>query len=565
MARIRLSLAQIDLVVGDLDGNVERVVAAIGRAESSGVDLLLAPELAVTGYPPEDLLLKPAFVEDNLAAIARVAAATGEVVAVVGYVGRQGDRLANAAAVCHRGEVVGTYAKRNLPNYAVFDEQRYFAPGTGALELFEVAGVPVGLSICEDAWSADGPIRALGAGGAQLVANLNASPFHQGKRDERYATLAARAAEAAVPIAYANLVGGQDELVFDGASMVTDAAGAVIAQAPQFVEHDLVVDLDLDVAGPCGPSLPLVQLTSSTRSSGEPVAPALAPSLEPTEELYRALVLGTRDYVTKNGFDEVVIGLSGGIDSTLVAVVAADALGPERVHGVLMPSRYSSDHSVADAESLADALGIGHRAIPIEPAHRALVEMLEPHLGGALPGLTEENLQSRIRGVLLMALSNAEGWLVLTTSNKSESAVGYSTLYGDSAGGFAVIKDVPKLAVYELCRWRNRRAADAGEPPPVPTSVLDKPPSAELRPDQRDDQSLPSYDELDPLLASYVEGDRTAAELIAQGADPELVRRITRLVDLAEYKRRQFPPGPRVTSKAFGKDRRLPITNGYRS
>jgi NAD+ synthase (glutamine-hydrolysing) len=580
VTRLRVALAQRNLVVGDLDANVAALVGAVEEAAAHGCDLVVFPELAVTGYPPEDLLLKPAFVGDNLDALDRVAAATTpSCVAVVGFVDRHADgTLRNAAAVCHGGHVMGVYAKRHLPNYAVFDEQRYFVPGDEPLVLYEVAGVPVAVSICEDAWRRDGPIAAAAAGGARLVANLNASPYHAGKVALREAMLAERAQESGCPIVYVNLVGGQDELVFDGASLVVDAGGAVVARAAQCAEDLLVCDLDLDLdLGPdpgrdldasraAGrPNLPVVRLTTSSSAAELPTrAPTLATPLDPVGEIYEALVLGVRDYVGKNGFAEVVIGLSGGVDSSLVAAIAADALGASNVHGVLMPSRYSSEHSVTDADALADALGIDRRTIGIEPAHRALLDLLAPSLGDRPPGLTEENLQSRIRGVLLMALSNAFGWLVLTTSNKSESAVGFSTLYGDSAGGFAVIKDVPKLWVYDLCRWRNERARDRGEQPPIPEAVLTKPPSAELRPDQRDDQSLPPYDVLDPLLAAYVEQDRTVAELIAHGHDPDLVRRVARLVDLAEYKRRQFPPGPRVTTKAFGKDRRLPITNRYR-
>ena len=559
-------MAQLDLVVGDLDGNVDAIVAAVVAAEGERCDLVVLPELAVTGYPPEDLLLKPTFVRDAAEALARVAAAAVDVVAVVGTVEADGDRLWNAAAVCHGGAVVGTYRKRRLPNYAVFDEQRYFTPGDEPLRLWGVAGLPVGVSVCEDAWAPAGPIPGQAGGGARLVVNLNASPYHAGKVGDREGMLAERANEADCPIVYVNLVGGQDELVFDGGSLVVGADGRVLARSPQFVEDLTVVDLDVPErpAPPAAP-LPVVALTASSAAAGLPeVASPVAPPLPRAREVYEALVLGTRDYVTKNGFRDVVIGLSGGIDSSLVATIAADALGPEHVHGVLMPSRYSSEHSVGDARALADALGIEWRTIPIEPAHEALEGMLAPSFAGTEPDLTEENLQSRIRGVLLMALSNKHGWMVLTTSNKSESAVGYSTLYGDSAGGFAVIKDLPKLWVYELCRDRNDRAAAAGERPPVPTSVIDKPPSAELRPDQRDDQSLPPYEVLDPLIEAYVEHDRTVGDLVAAGHDPELVRRIARLVDLAEYKRRQFPPGPRVTTKAFGKDRRLPITNGYR-
>jgi NAD+ synthase (glutamine-hydrolysing) len=564
-----MALAQIDHRVGDLAGNARRIEEVLAEAEGQDVDLVAFPELAITGYPPEDLLLKDRFVAENLEALARVARATGEVAAVVGFVDRVGDELRNAAALCHRGQVVGVHHKRRLPNFSVFDEQRYFTPGSGPPLLFEVAGVAVGLSVCEDLWSAGGPVADLGRAGAALVVNVNASPYHQGKQAERRAVLAERAVEAGCWVAYVNVVGGQDELVFDGDSTVVDSTGEVVACAPRFEERLLVVDLDLPgrgeatPAGGAGPTQATVPVTARSRASGSPLVPRCPAPLDPVAEVYAALVLGTRDYVTKNGFSDVVLGLSGGVDSSLVAVIAADALGADRVHGVLMPSRYSSEHSVGDAEALAEAIGLDRCTVPIEPAHRAFAEMLDGPLGG-LEGLTEENLQSRVRGIVLMALSNARGWMVVTTSNKSESAVGYSTLYGDSAGGYAVIKDVPKLLVYELCRHRNRVARDAGAVPPVPESVLTKAPSAELRPDQTDDQSLPPYEELDPLLEALVERDRTPADLVAEGHDEALVRRIARLVDLAEYKRRQFPPGPRVTTKAFGKDRRLPITNAYR-
>jgi len=567
MARLRVALAQRNLVVGDLDGNTAQILDVLAACESASCDLVVFPELAITGYPPEDLVLKSAFVADNLACLARIAAATGGTVAVVGFVDRaDDDDLWNAAAVCHRGAVVGVYRKQVLPNYAVFDEQRYFTAGPESDSLFVVAGVPVGVSICEDAWYPAGPIAQQSGGGARLIVNLNASPYHAGKVAVREAMLAERANEADCPIVYVNLVGGQDELVFDGASVVVDRAGHVLARAGACVEQTLVVDIEVpERPAVASRPLPLVALTSASQADGEPrLDSPLPPSPDPVREVYDALVLATRDYVTKNGFSEVVIGLSGGVDSSLVAAIATDALGADRVHGLLMPSRYSSDHSIGDAEALAGTLGIDHRTIAIEPAHAALLDMLAPSLPGGAPDLTEQNLQSRIRGVLLMALSNACGWMVLTTSNKSESAVGYSTLYGDSAGGFAVIKDVPKLLVYELCHDRNRRAVAAGDVAPIPETVLTKPPSAELKPDQRDDQSLPPYEVLDPLLAAYVEQDRTVADLIADGHHPDLVRRIARLVDLAEYKRRQFPPGPRITTKAFGKDRRLPITNGYR-
>jgi len=568
VARLRIALAQLNTRVGDLDANVERIVSSIEEAERAACDVVAFPELAITGYPPEDLLLKPGFVADNRVALDAIAARTGRCVAVVGFVAADRD-LHNAAAVCAGGRVVGTYHKRLLPNYAVFDEQRYFVAGSEPLRLFEVAGVRLGVSVCEDAWSPDGPVAAQAAGGAELVVNINASPYFAGRLEARERMLATRAADTSCAVVYVNQVGGQDELVFDGASLVFDAEGSLVARAHQFTEELLVVDLDvrpvfrkrlLDPRGRASATpLEVVAVTGPSSAPPSDHRPAsVAPVLDPVAEVYQALVVGTRDYVGKNGFTDVVIGLSGGIDSSLVACVAVDALGADHVHGVSMPSRYSSEGSRTDAEELAANLGIGLATIAIEPAHSAFVEMLAPSFVGRAPDLTEENLQSRIRGVLLMALSNKFGWMVLTTGNKSEVAVGYSTLYGDSAGGFAVIKDVPKTLVYELGRHRN------GLGPAVPEAVFVKPPSAELRPDQRDDQSLPPYEVLDPLLEAYVERDMTADELEAAGFDPALVRRVTRLVDLAEYKRRQSPPGVRVTPKAFGKDRRLPITNGYR-
>jgi NAD+ synthase (glutamine-hydrolysing) len=573
VAKVRIAACQINTVVGDLDGNVTRVLDGLDRAEAAGADVALFPELALTGYPPEDLLLKPGFVADNLEALEKVAARTGRCAAVVGFVDKGRD-LYNAAAVCAFGEVKGTYRKRHLPNYAVFDEQRYFAPGTGAPTLFVIGGVRMGVSICEDAWNPNGPIAEQAAGGAELILNINASPYYANRLAERERMLSTRATDAASALVYVNQVGGQDELVFDGASIVMDADGRLLASARQFVEEDLVVDIEvrpvfrkrlLDPRGRAtAPDLPAVIVTDSAQVNDEPAAPVLAPVLDPVEEIYEALVLGTRDYVTKNGFTDVVIGLSGGIDSSLVAAIAVDALGAEHVHGVSMPSRYSSEGSRSDAKRLADVLHIDYRTIAIEPAHDALLQMLASSFEGRAEDLTEENLQSRIRGVLLMALSNKFNWMVLTTGNKSEMAVGYSTLYGDTAGGFAVIKDVPKTLVYRLCRMRNARAAEGGSTEVIPEDVLTKPPSAELRPDQRDDQSLPPYEVLDPILEAYVEGDLTAGELEEAGFDPAVVRLVVGLVDRSEYKRRQSPPGVRVTPKAFGKDRRVPITNRYR-
>jgi NAD+ synthase (glutamine-hydrolysing) len=575
MNRLRVALCQLNVVVGDLAGNAERIVNALHQAEEVGADVAVFPELAVTGYPPEDLLLKPGFIADNLSALAKVAGATERCAAIVGFVDERTD-LYDAAAVCAFGQVQGVYHKHRLPNYSVFDEKRYFAPGTGATQLFLIGGVRIGVSVCEDAFDPAGPIAQQAAAGAELVININASPYYAGRVAERERMLATRAADASCSLVYVNLVGGQDELIFDGASVVLDANGDLLASAPQFEETVMAVDLEvrpvyrkrlLDPRGrPTAPPLPVTAVSSEGRQSGDGsrLPAVISPLLDPIEEIYRALVLGTHDYVTKNGFSDVVVGLSGGIDSSMVAVIATDALGPSHVHGVSMPSRYSSGHSRSDAQILAERLEIDYRTIPIEPAHAALLEMLAPSFEGLDEDLTEENLQSRIRGVVMMALSNKNNWMVLTTGNKSELAVGYSTLYGDTAGGFAVLKDVTKTMVYRLARWRNDSDGAVGRPGPIPVAVITKPPSAELRPDQRDDQSLPPYDILDPILEAYVEGDMTADELVEAGFDEQLVRRVVRLVDLAEYKRRQSPLGVRVSPKAFGKDRRVPITNGYR-
>ncbi len=569
--RLRVATCQLDTVVGDLDGNVDAVLAALAEAEARGCDLAVFPELTLTGYPPEDLLLRPAFVEANLAALERVAAATRDCVAVVGFVDG-GDALGNAAAICAGGRVHGVVRKQLLPNYGPFDERRYFEPGGVDQPLFEIAGVPVGVTICEDAWAPAGPIARAAGGGAHVVLVLNASPYHRGKASDRERMIATRAADAGAAIVYANLVGGQDELIFDGGSFVVDAEGSLVARSPQFREHLAVAELEIRPVyrkrlvdprhGPAVATLPVVPVTpvAGERPAASDATNVVTAPLDPVGEVYLALTLATRDYVRKNGFTDVVIGLSGGVDSSLVAAIAADALGADHVHGVLMPSRYSSDHSVADAAALAAALGIDARTIPIDEAHRAFESMLAPSFADRAADLTEENLQSRLRGVTLMALSNKFGWLVLTTSNKSESAVGYATLYGDTAGAFSVIKDVPKLLVYELCRWRNARDGV----PVIPESVLTKPPSAELRPDQRDDQSLPPYEVLDPIIEGFVDEDRSVDELVAAGFDRAVVERIARLVVLAEYKRRQTAPGARISTKAFGKDRRLPITNRYR-
>jgi NAD+ synthase (glutamine-hydrolysing) len=571
VARLRIALAQINPTVGDLDGNVALIKAAYDEAEAAGCDIVAFPELAITGYPPEDLVLKPGFVADNKHALASIAAHTGHCAAVVGFVDADRD-LYNAAAMCVNGAVVGTYRKRVLPNYAVFDEARYFTPGDAndPYELYVIGGVKVAMSICEDVWSPTGPLAQQAAGGAELNININGSPFHNGKAHARERMLATRAADASCALVYVNQVCGQDELVFDGGSMVFDNEGTLVARAAQFDTELLVTDVVVEpvyrkrLIDPRGRAtvehLPLVTISEQPRLAAGIVEPRLVEPLSSDAELYSALVLGTRDYVRKNGFTDVVIGLSGGIDSTLVACVAVDALGAQHVHGVSMPSRYSSDHSRTDAADLAHRLGIDYRTVAIEPAFAAYLDMLTPSFDGRPADLTEENLQSRIRGTTLMALSNKFGWMVLTTGNKSEMAVGYFTIYGDSVGGYAVIKDVLKTRVYDLCRYVNAHAGRTI----INESVITKPPSAELRPDQRDDQSLPPYEVLDPILQLYVEDDRTAAEIIELGHDEALVRRITRLVDVNEYKRRQCPPGVRVSLKAFGKDRRLPITNRYR-
>ena len=568
---LRVALAQLNPTVGDLEANLAQLLEAYDRAEAAGCDIVAFTELSLVGYPPEDLVLKPGFVDDNVELLAKFAARTRRCAAVVGFVDQDRD-LYNAAAVCANGEVVGTYHKRLLPNTAVFDEQRYFTAGydSDPLELYSIGGVKVGVSICEDIWSPFGPVAEQAAAGAELNININGSPFRAGKAADRERMLAIRAADSHCAIVYVNQVGGQDELVFDGGSVVVGHDGTVLARAPQFTPDLMVVDVPippvyrkrlLDPRGRATESLlPIVEVSDTpVVQSGHSLAPC-AERLDPDEELYEALVLGTRDYCTKNGFSDVVIALSGGIDSTIVAAIAAEALGPEHVYGVSMPSRYSSDHSKSDARLLAENLDIDYRTISIEPSFAAYIEMLAPSFEGREPGLTYENLQSRCRGQLLMALSNEFGWMVLTTGNKSELAVGYFTIYGDSVGGYAVIKDVLKTRVYDLCRYVNRRAGREV----IPNNVITKPPSAELRPDQRDDQSLPPYDVLDPILQLYVEQDRTAGEIVELGHDEEMVRRITRLVDIAEYKRRQTPPGVRVSEKAFGKDRRLPITNGYR-
>ena len=558
---LTIGLAQVNPVVGDVKGNADKAFAAYLEADAAGCDLVAFPELTLTGYPPEDLVLKAGFVADNQTWLEDFAAKTGDCIAVVGFVDGSDGVLYNAAAICHRGRIVHRYYKNLLPNYSVFDEERYFTPGDDAADaatIYRIGGALVGVTICEDIWSPVGPVAAQARAGATLAVSINASPFHRGRLQERVAMIAERARDNSCAVAYVNQMSGQDELVFDGGSMVVDATGAVVARAAQFAEELLVTSIELPAAQPRAKAR-VIELTDEPRGTTRASATLVEP-LGDLAQVYGALVVGTRDYVRKNGFTDVVIGLSGGIDSALVAAIAVDALGAEHVHGVSMPSRYSSEGSRTDAATLAANLGVELRTISIEPAFSAYLEMTAESFAGKVADLTEENLQSRVRGTTLMALSNKFNWMVLTTGNKSELAVGYFTLYGDSVGGYAVIKDLLKTTVYELCEFVNARVGREV----IPRDIITKPPSAELRPDQRDDQSLPAYEVLDPILELYVERDRTASEIIAMGHDEALVRRIARLVDVNEYKRRQGPPGVRVTRKAFGKDRRLPITNGYR-
>lgn len=552
---IRVALGQINATVGDLGGNVERMVEVAGTASAVGADLVCFPELALTGYPPEDLVLRPEFVDDNLEALDDLARRTTEGCAtLVGFVDRSPSGLHNAAALLSQGRVVARYHKVKLPNYGVFDEKRYFVPGDEACPV-RVGSSALGISVCEDAWLPGKPFDRYAELGAAVVPNINASPYARGKIDERLEIARDRARETGAWIVYVNLVGGQDELVFDGGSMVVSPDGELAWHAARFEEDLLVVDLDVPIAPADYPG----PETPSFDTPARP-APFRAPWPEGPEEVYRALVLGLRDYVRKNGFREVVIGLSGGIDSALVTTLAVDALGADAVRVLAMPSPYSSRESVEDAEEVAARLGIRIDELRIDEVFASYRSALSAPFAGTRAGVAEENLQARIRGNLLMALSNRFGSLVLATGNKSEMAVGYSTLYGDLAGGFAPIKDVPKTLVYELATWRNRQ----GDTPPIPDRVLTKPPSAELRPDQRDTDSLPPYEELDPIIEAYVEEDRAPEDIVADGADPGTVERVISMIDRAEYKRRQAPPGVKITAKAFGRDRRLPITNRYR-
>ncbi len=570
---MRLALAQINTVVGDLDGNRERILARIDEARDHGADLVLFPELAVTGYPPEDLLLRPAFVRAAEASLAQIAAACTNIAALVGAPVFDRD-LFNACAVCADGEIKALYRKRYLPNYGVFDENRYFAPGR-ELVLLRLGDALAGPTICEDIWQSGPPATDLALAGAQLLLNLSASPYHVGKAEDREEMLVSRARDNSSFLAFVNAVGGQDELVFDGHSVVLDDEGEVLARAPGFEEALLVVDIDPGAAigrrlrdvrhralareREADVTVPIVEL-GALAVPGDLLGGDVTPFAPELEQMRRALVLGLRDYVGKNGFGDVVLGVSGGIDSALTAALAVDALGPERVHCVSMPSRYSSEETRSDARLLAESLGCPFLELPIEPLAEEFATALAGAFAGREPDLAEENIQARSRGVLLMALSNKFGWLVVSTGNKSELAVGYSTLYGDMVGGFALLKDVFKTDVWRLARYVNELAGAER----IPASTIERAPSAELRPDQRDEDSLPPYLELDRVLEAYVELDRSREELLAEGFDSAIVERVLALVDRAEYKRRQAPPGVKLRSKAFGRDRRTPITNRWR-
>ena len=595
MARtFRLALAQINPTVGDIPGNTAKILEYLERAQEAQADLVAFPEMATTGYPPEDLLFKTSFLTENVAAMEKVAAASRGIAVVLGYVSilsldrgpdDMGPRINNAAALCYDGRLVDTYHKIFLPNYGVFDEQRYFQKGL-VCPVYRIAGVAIGVNICEDIWYPVGPTTVQGQAGAELIVNINASPFHAGKRAFREEMIAQRATDHGLTVAYVNTVGGQDELVFDGGSIICDATGNLVVRGPAFRESLVIGDLEF-ADEPTGKSQgPVVVAAADVAAVGKSkmldvseavarggahltaqpmsVAP-ISVAMEGAEEVYRALVLGTGDYLRKSGFSKALVGLSGGVDSALTAVVAVDALGKENVVGITMPSRYSSEGSISDSKKLAGNLGLDLWEVPIEPAHRAFTDMLEERFKGTDANVAEENVQARVRGNVLMTVSNKFGWIVLTTGNKSEMAMGYATLYGDMAGGFAVLKDVPKTTVYELCEWRNKNGRSFGTSDDViPAAILEKPPSAELREDQLDADSLPPYEILDPVIQAYVEDDFSYQDMIAQGFDPQVVRQVIAAVDRNEYKRRQAAPGVKITHRAFGKDRRLPIVNRYR-
>lgn len=578
MRSLRIALAQINSAVGDLDGNVSKIIDYIKRAKKAGSDLVAFPELAITGYPPEDLLLKTQFIEDNFVALKKVQKNVGDITAIVGFVDRKDD-IYNAAAIIYNKKLIDTYHKMYLPNYGVFDEFRYFQSGTRC-PIYRIGDTWIGINICEDIWYPEGPARLQALAGAEVIININASPYHIGKGKFREDMLSTRASDNVMIVAYLNTVGGQDELVFDGHSIIVDQNGAVITRGKQFAEDLIVVDLDLEgiMMGRLHAPRRRQEVIKLEREAVEKIIipadkklrkttkPRLRSSstcytvLEPLEEVYRALILGTSDYVHKNGFKGVVIGLSGGIDSALVASIAVDALGKENVKGLFMPSPYTSRESRKDAYALAGNLGIKGIEVPINSIFQSYLDSLKKDFQNLPSDSTEENIQARIRGNILMAFSNKFGWLVLTTGNKSEMSVGYATLYGDMAGGFAVIKDVPKTMVYELCKWKNDKEGRTV----IPERIFYKEPSAELKPDQKDTDTLPPYSVLDPILKAYIEDDKSFEEILSLGCEPECAQKVIRMIDKSEYKRRQAPPGIKITQKAFGRDRRFPITNKYR-
>jgi len=548
---MRIALSQINVTVGDIDGNIDRILQRIKSAKDLEVDLIAFPELSITGYPPEDLVFKTQFIDDNLAALQRVVSASENIWVVVGYIDKIDDYIYNAAAIINDKTIIGTYRKMILPNYGVFDEQRYFTQGTEPTT-YDINGIKTAINICEDIWSDNGPVEAQRKSGAKLLININASPYHRGKREQRESLLSMRAVEHNLALAYVNLVGGQDELVFDGTSVMVSPEGEVLARASQFSEDNLIFDIVLEEdAATKKCKVSKFDLEKNSRTS-------LKEPMDDLEEVYSALVTGTRDYVNKSGFEKVIVAISGGIDSALVTTIAVDALGSENVVGLSMPSRYSSEGSVTDSEFLAKNLGIELLKTSIEPVFTEYLATLKSLFMKAKPNIAEENLQSRTRGTLVMALSNKFGWLALTTGNKSEYATGYATLYGDMAGGFAVIKDVPKTLVYKLCNYRNSISKA------IPMEIIQKPPSAELKPNQLDEDSLPPYDQLDEILKAYVEDDKTYKDIISEGQNEELVRRVINLVDNSEHKRRQTPPGVKITERNFGRDRRMPIVNRYK-
>ncbi|MBM4135377.1 MAG: NAD+ synthase [Nitrospira sp.] len=577
MRTLRVALAQINPTVGDLEGNASKIISYIEKAQKAHAQVVVFPELAITGYPPEDLLLKSQFIEDNLDALRKIQEKITDITAIIGFVDRRDD-IYNAAAIIYNKKLIDTYHKMYLPNYGVFDEVRYFQAGTRC-PVYKIGDVCIGVNICEDIWYPEGPTRIQALAGAEVIININASPYHIGKGSFRENMLSVRASDTIVIVAYLNTVGGQDELVFDGNSMIIDQNGAVIATGKPFEEDLIIVDLDLEAVAMKRLHAPrrrqeVIKLEKGDveevtipvkktlrKQKGMPHLPSITyKALEPLEEIYRALVLGTSDYVKKNGFKGVVIGLSGGIDSAIVTSIAVDALGKENVRGLFMPSPYTSIESREDVYNLADNLRIRVIEVPIQSIFQSYLDTLKKEFKDVPADTTEENIQARIRGNILMAFSNKFGWLVLTTGNKSEMSVGYATLYGDMAGGFAVIKDVPKTLVYDLCKWKNSKEGRVV----IPGRILWKEPSAELKPDQKDTDTLPSYPVLDPVLKAYIEDDKSFDEILSLGCEAECVQKVVKMVDTSEYKRRQAPPGIKITQRAFGRDRRFPITNKYR-